>query len=103
MREASQLLTRSSGTAIRAAIVASLLFKGVVVAAGWSGVLPHYPVTEVARGNLADIDYHDGQRYPVLVRDNSQKDYLDEITTPLTDEAKKAREQTPTHTRPQPE
>ena len=30
----------------------------------------------------ADIDYHDGQRYPVLVRDNSQKDYLDEITTP---------------------
>jgi len=31
-----------------------------------------------------DIDYHDGQRYPVLVRDNSQKDYLDEITKPLT-------------------
>ena len=39
-----------------------------------------------------DIDYHDGQRYPVLVRDDSQKDFLDEITTPLTDEAKKARE-----------
>jgi len=50
-----------------------------------------------------DIDYHDGQRYPVLVRDDSQKDYLDEITTPLTEEAKKAREQAPTHTRAQSE
>jgi predicted metalloprotease with PDZ domain len=50
-----------------------------------------------------DIDYHDGQRYPVLVRDDSQKDYLDEITTPLTEEARKAREQAATHTRPQSE
>ena len=52
-----------------------------------------------------DIDYHDGQRYPVLVRDDSQKDYLDEITTPLTEEAKKAREEappTPTHKRTNP-
>ena len=48
-----------------------------------------------------DIDYHDGQRYPVLVRDDSQKDYLDEITTPLTEEAKKAREEAPAHTHPQ--
>ncbi|HSU19297.1 MAG TPA: hypothetical protein VLI45_06075 [Acidobacteriaceae bacterium] len=31
-----------------------------------------------------EIDYHDGQRYPVLVRDDSRKDYLDEITTALT-------------------
>src|SRR5579875_3487367 len=45
-----------------------------------------------------DLNYHDGQRYPVLVRDDSQKDYLDEITTPLTDDAKKAREQAATHT-----
>jgi predicted metalloprotease with PDZ domain len=29
------------------------------------------------------IDYHDGMRYPVLVRDESAKDYLDEITLPL--------------------
>jgi predicted metalloprotease with PDZ domain len=45
-----------------------------------------------------NIDYHDGQRYPVLVRDDSHKDFLDEITTPLTAEAQKAREQAPTHT-----
>ena len=31
----------------------------------------------------ADIDYHDGERYPLLVRDPAHKDYLDEITTPL--------------------
>ena len=30
-----------------------------------------------------DIDYHDGQRYPTLVREDSKKDYLDEITRPL--------------------
>jgi predicted metalloprotease with PDZ domain len=29
------------------------------------------------------IDYHDGMRYPVMVRVDGTKDYLDEITTPL--------------------
>ena len=31
-----------------------------------------------------DIDYHDGERFPALVRTDGAKDYLDEITTPLT-------------------
>ena len=31
-----------------------------------------------------DIDYHDGERFPALVRVDGTKDYLDEITTPLT-------------------
>jgi predicted metalloprotease with PDZ domain len=49
-----------------------------------------------------NIDYHGGQRYPVLVRDDSHKDYLDEITTPLTRQSQKAREQqATTHTEPQ--
>lgn len=34
------------------------------------------------------LDYHDGQRYAVLERDNSKKDYLDEITTPLVKTSK---------------
>jgi predicted metalloprotease with PDZ domain len=34
--------------------------------------------------SLADIDYHDGERYPVLVRVDGTPDYLDEITRPLT-------------------
>ncbi len=30
-----------------------------------------------------DLNYHDGERYPALVRDEVQKDYLDEITKPM--------------------
>jgi predicted metalloprotease with PDZ domain len=30
-----------------------------------------------------NVDYHDGERYPVMVRVDGTKDYLDEITTPL--------------------
>jgi predicted metalloprotease with PDZ domain len=29
------------------------------------------------------VDYHDGERYPTMVRVDGTKDYLDEITTPL--------------------
>jgi predicted metalloprotease with PDZ domain len=32
----------------------------------------------------ADIDYHDGERYPSLVRVDGTPDYLDDITKPLT-------------------
>ncbi|HTH53398.1 MAG TPA: PDZ domain-containing protein [Edaphobacter sp.] len=32
----------------------------------------------------AEIDYHDGERYPVLERVNGTSAYLDDITTPLT-------------------
>jgi predicted metalloprotease with PDZ domain len=31
-----------------------------------------------------DLDYHDGERFPVMVRVDNTKDYLDEITTSLT-------------------
>ncbi len=34
--------------------------------------------------SLVDLDYHDGERYPVLVRVDGTTDYLDEITRPLT-------------------
>jgi predicted metalloprotease with PDZ domain len=32
----------------------------------------------------AAIDYHDGERFPALVREEGTPDYLDDITTPLT-------------------
>jgi hypothetical protein len=32
----------------------------------------------------AEIDYHDGERYPVLERVNGTPAYLDDITKPLT-------------------
>ncbi|MBB5064143.1 M61 family metallopeptidase [Granulicella mallensis] len=31
-----------------------------------------------------DVDYHDGERFPAMVRVDGTKDYLDEITSPLT-------------------
>lgn len=34
--------------------------------------------------STADIDYHDGERYPVLERVQGAPAYLDDITTPLT-------------------
>jgi predicted metalloprotease with PDZ domain len=34
--------------------------------------------------HLADIDYHGGERYPVLQRVEGTPDYLDDITSPLT-------------------
>ena len=34
--------------------------------------------------STADIDYHDGERYPALERVDGTPDYLDEITKPLT-------------------
>jgi predicted metalloprotease with PDZ domain len=33
---------------------------------------------------LANLDYHDGERYPSLVRVDGTPDYLDDITKPLT-------------------
>jgi predicted metalloprotease with PDZ domain len=33
---------------------------------------------------MVDIDYHDGERHPVLQRIDGAPDYLDEITKPLT-------------------
>jgi predicted metalloprotease with PDZ domain len=33
---------------------------------------------------MADIDYHDGERYPTMVRVEGTPDYLDDITKPLT-------------------
>jgi predicted metalloprotease with PDZ domain len=34
--------------------------------------------------SLVDLNYHDGERYPTLVRVDGTPDYLDEITKPLT-------------------
>ena len=33
---------------------------------------------------MVEVDFHEGERYPVLVRVEGAKDYLDEITAPLT-------------------
>jgi predicted metalloprotease with PDZ domain len=42
----------------------------------------------------ADIDYHDGERFPSLVRVDGTPDYLDDITKPLTTPEKAPAEKT---------
>ena len=44
----------------------------------------HFILQSDAFVTLADIDYHDGERYPALVRVKDTPDYLDGITAPLT-------------------
>ena len=34
--------------------------------------------------SMVNIDYHDGERFPVLERVEGTPDYLDDITKPLT-------------------
>lgn len=43
--------------------------------------------------SMKNIDYHDGERYPVLKRVDGTPDYLDDITTPLTQHAPPAAEE----------
>jgi predicted metalloprotease with PDZ domain len=44
----------------------------------------HLIVQTESQVSLVDLDYHDGERYPTLVRVDGTPDYLDEITKPLT-------------------
>ena len=46
-----------------------------------AGIGPDLATTGVSTANL---DYHDGERYPTLVRVDGTPDYLDDITKPLT-------------------
>jgi predicted metalloprotease with PDZ domain len=47
-----------------------------------------HPIRLILQGDsvvtTADLDYHDGERYPSLVRVDGTPDYLDDITKPLT-------------------
>jgi predicted metalloprotease with PDZ domain len=44
----------------------------------------HLIVQTESQVSLVDLDYHDGERYPTLVRVDGTPDYLDEITKHLT-------------------
>jgi predicted metalloprotease with PDZ domain len=58
-----------------------------MVAAKTSTTPLHFLVESETYITPVDIDYHDGERYPAMVRDETKKDYLDEITAPLTTHA----------------
>jgi predicted metalloprotease with PDZ domain len=56
------------------------------------------PIHLIVQGDTfvttADLDYHDGERFPSLVRVDGTPDYLDEITKPLTTPEKAPAEKT---------
>jgi predicted metalloprotease with PDZ domain len=62
--------------------------KGVLhealVAAKTSAEPIHFLVQTESYIRTVDVDYHDGEKFPAMVRVEGTKDYLDEITTPLT-------------------
>jgi predicted metalloprotease with PDZ domain len=69
--------------AINSRVPATDILTGAIDAAKTSTDPIHLLVQTESYIKPFDLDYHDGQRYPVLVRVQSVKDYLDEITTPL--------------------
>jgi predicted metalloprotease with PDZ domain len=66
--------------------------KGVlheaIVAAKTSAEPIHFLVQTESYIRPVDLDYHDGEKFPAMVRVEGTKDYLDEITTPLAAPAK---------------
>jgi predicted metalloprotease with PDZ domain len=62
-----------SGDALHQAIVAAKTSKDPL----------HFLMQSEQYITPVNIDYHDGERYPTMVRVDGTKDYLDEITTPL--------------------
>jgi predicted metalloprotease with PDZ domain len=54
-----------------------------IVAAKTSTAPIHLIVQSESWIQPIDIDYHDGERYPAMVRIDGAKDYMDEITSPL--------------------
>ncbi len=59
------------------------LFHELLTSAKGSSEPLHLIVGTETYVNQVNLDYHDGERYPALVRNDSQKDYLDEILKPL--------------------
>jgi MFS family permease len=61
------LMASSNFVNVVGAITASILFKVLVVAAGWTGIIALVPQEERARGHLVKLEYEDGRPFEVDV------------------------------------
>jgi 1-acyl-sn-glycerol-3-phosphate acyltransferase len=61
------LMASSNFVNVVGAIGASLLFKGLVVAAGWVGIITLIPQEERAHGRLVKLEYEEGRPAEVIV------------------------------------
>ncbi len=59
------------------------LFHEILTKAKTSTQPIHLIVGSETYVTQVSVDYHEGERYPVLVRDPAQKPYMDEIITPM--------------------
>jgi predicted metalloprotease with PDZ domain len=69
--------------AVNGLVFSSDALHQAIVAAKTSQEPIHFLMQSEQYITPVNIDYHDGERYPVMVRVDGTKDYLDEITTPL--------------------
>ncbi len=69
--------------AVNGLVFSSDAMHQALVAAKTSKEPIHFLVQSEQYITPVSIDYHDGERYPAMVRVDGTKDYLDEITTPL--------------------
>jgi predicted metalloprotease with PDZ domain len=69
--------------AVNNLVFSSEALHQALVAAKTSTEPIHFLMQSEKYITLVNIDYHDGERYPAMVRVDGTKDYLDEITNPL--------------------
>ena len=69
--------------AVNGLVFSSDAMHQALVAAKTSKEPIHFLIQSEQYITPVNIDYHDGERYPAMVRVDGTKDYLDEITTPL--------------------
>ncbi len=70
--------------AVNGQIFSAEALRAAIQAAKGNAEPIHLIVQADAFVSMADIDYHDGERFPVLERIEGTPDYLDDITKPLT-------------------
>ena len=70
--------------AVEGHVLAADALHEAIVAAKSSTEPIHFIMQTESYIKPVDVDYHDGERFPAMVRVDGAKDYLDEITTPLT-------------------
>ena len=70
--------------AVNGQVFSADALRGAVVKAKSDTAPIHLLVQQESELIPVDVDYHDGERYPTLVRVDGTPDYLDDITKPLT-------------------
>jgi MFS family permease len=69
------IMASSNFVNVIGAIAASILFRVLVLAAGWAGIIAPVPQEEGARGRLVKLDYEEGRPFEVDVEKSDGKTF----------------------------